>query len=180
MLFELEPSLIPPALQLREGGEADLGFLRALYRTVREPELAQTPWTDAQKQAFSDSQFALQDRHYRAHYPGALFLVVEHEGQPVGRLYLGTAPGPLRLMDIAFLPAWRGRGWGSALVRAVVDRADREGRDTLLFVEASNPAHRLYVREGFVGEGVEGIYQRMRRAPAVRSPAPAVAAGPQA
>lgn len=165
MWSDLNPALVPPAIQLRPMGESDLQFLRALYRTVRDPELAQTPWTDAQKQAFCDSQFALQDRHYRAHYPGALFLVIEHEGQPVGRLYLGTAPGPLRLMDLAFMPAWRGRGWGTALVRAVVDRADREGRDTLLFVESSNPAHRLYEREGFADEGVEGVYMRMRRRP---------------
>lgn len=163
MWFELDPGLVPQALGLRQMAEADLPFLRAVYRSVRDPELAQTPWTDAQKQAFCDSQFALQDRHYRAHYPGALFLVIEHAGQPVGRLYLGIAPGPLRLMDLAFLPQWRGRGWGTALVRAVVDRADREGRDTLLFVESTNPAHRLYEREGFVDEGVEGVYMRMRR-----------------
>ena len=167
MLFELgvDPSLIPPEIQLRWAGESDQAFLRALYRTVRDPELALTPWTEAQKQAFADSQFALQDRHYRAHYPGALFLVIEHQGAPVGRLYLGTAPGPLRLMDLAFMPSWRGRGWGTALVRAVVDRGDREGRDTVLFVEANNPAYRLYGREGFMDEGAEGVYVRMRRPP---------------
>lgn len=159
---DLQP--LPAGLQLRPATERDLPFLRAVYRSVRDPELATTGWTEDQKQAFSDSQFALQDRHYRAYYPGALFLVVECEGEPVGRLYLGTAPGPLRLMDIALLPAWRGRGWGKALVRAVLDWADRERRETLLFVEANNPAYRLYVREGFVDETIEGVYVRMRRA----------------
>lgn len=169
MWFDLDLSLLPPALQLRLAAEADLPFLRMLYRTVRDPELAMTPWSEAQKQAFSDSQFALQDRHYRAYYAGALFLVVEHGGVPVGRLYLGTAAGPLRLMDIAFLPAWRRRGWGAALVRMVLDRADREGRETLLFVESHNPAYGLYLRHGFVADGLEGVYVRMRR--------PAVCAG---
>lgn len=167
-----EPDLsgIPAELQLRNAEGSDLAFLRTLYRTVRDPELALTSWPEAQRQAFSDSQFALQDRHYRAHYTGALFLVIEHQGASVGRLYLGTAPGPLRLMDLAFMPLWRGRGWGTALVRAVVGRADREARDTLLFVESNNPAYRLYGREGFVDEGVEGVYMRMRRQPApVRS-----------
>lgn len=165
MWSEPDLSSIPLELQLRNAEESDLAFLRSLYRTVRDPELALTPWSEAQRQAFSDSQFALQDRHYRAHYPGALFLVIEHQGVPVGRLYLGTAPGPLRLMDLAFMPVWRGRGWGTALVRAVVGRADREARDTLLFVESNNPAYRLYGREGFIDEGVEGVYRRMRRRP---------------
>jgi GNAT superfamily N-acetyltransferase len=156
-------SPLPMGMRLRTVGDEDLPFLRALYRTVRDTELAMTVWTEAQKQAFSDSQFALQDKHYRTHYPGALFLLAEYEGERVGRLYLGTAPGPLRLMDITLMPAWRGRGWGTALVRAVLERADREGRETLLFVEANNPAYGLYVREGFVHEAVEGVYVRMRR-----------------
>ncbi|MFN7153247.1 MAG: GNAT family N-acetyltransferase [Acidovorax sp.] len=165
MSCETGLSGIPAELQLREADAADLVFLRALYRTVRDPELMLTPWAETERQAFSDSQFALQDRHYRAHYPGALLLVIEHQGVPVGRLYLGTAPGPLRLMDLAFMPSWRGRGWGTALVRAVVGRAYREARDTLLFVESNNPAYRLYGREGFADEGVEGVYRRMRRRP---------------
>lgn len=163
MWCERDLGPLPAEVRLRPATEGDMPFLRALYRTVRDPELATTGWDEAQKQAFSDSQFALQDRHYRAYYPGALFLVVEHDGEPVGRLYLGTAPGPLRLMDIALLPTWRGRGWGAALVRAVLGRADRDGRETLLFVEANNPAYSLYVREGFVDEAVEGVYVRMRR-----------------
>lgn len=165
MWCESDLGPLPEGVGLRPAAADDLPFLRNLYRTVREPELAVTGWTEAQKQAFSDSQFALQDRHYRAYYPGARFLVLEYEGQPVGRLYLGMDPGPVRLMDIAVLPAWRGRGWGSAIVRAVLDLADREGRETLLFVEANNPAYSLYAREGFQDEAVEGVYVRMRRSP---------------
>ena len=169
MWSDLDLSLLPPALQLRPATEGDLPFLRALYRTVRDPELALTPWTEVQKQAFSDSQFALQDQHYRRHYPAASFLVVEHHGTAVGRLYLAAPPGQLRLMDIALLPPWRRRGWGAALVRLVLECADRQGRETLLYVEASNPAYGLYLREGFTPGGLEGVYVCMRRLPAPRA-----------
>ncbi|WP_312306826.1 GNAT family N-acetyltransferase [Pulveribacter sp.] len=166
MWGDLNLSLLPPALHLRPATITDLPFLRALYRTVRDPELALTPWTEAQKQAFSDSQFALQDHHYRKHYPTASFMVVEHLGTAVGRLYLAAPTGQLRLMDIALLPPWRRRGWGAALVRMVLECADRQGRETLLYVEVSNPAYGLYQREGFITGELEGVYVCMRRPPA--------------
>ncbi len=163
MWCDLDSSRLPPDLSLRQSTDSDLSFLRALYRTVRDPELALTQWSEAQKQAFSDSQFSLQDQHYRKHYPGALFLVIQYQSVPVGRVYLAKAGDQLRLMDLAFLPHFRGRGWGSSVVRVVLDLADRERLETLLFVESSNPAYALYVHHGFLAEGLEGVYVRMRR-----------------
>ena len=91
-------------------------FLRRLYREVREPELALTPWSEAQRQAFSDSQFTLQDRHYRAHYPGTQFWVVERAGEPIGRLYVDESQeGPVCLMEISLLLTHRGQGLGEGL-----------------------------------------------------------------
>ena len=45
-------------------------------------------------------------------------------------------------------PAWQGRGYGSALLRAVLDDADRTG--TPAYLEATSPDNcRLYQRHGF-------------------------------
>ena len=150
---------------LRTVTESDYPFLRSLYRSVREAEIAPTGWSDAQKQAFCDSQFELQDRHYREHFPGTAFLVIERGGEPIGRIYIDTAPGPLRLMDIALLPAERGRRLGTAFLGWLCTWADREGRVVTLHVEANNPARRLYQRHEFVDDGEEGPYVRMRRDP---------------
>ena len=143
-------------------------FLRRLYREVREPELALTPWSEAQRQAFSDSQFTLQDRHYRAHYPGTQFWVVERAGVPIGRLYVDESQeGPVCLMEISLLLTHRGQGLGEGLVRWVLDRADAAARPVRLYVEADNPARRLYERLGFIDEAQDGVYRRMGRPPMV-------------
>ena len=150
---------------LRPVVEGDTPFLRALYRSVRDPELALTGWPEEARQAFSDSQFGLQDRFYREHYPQTAFLAIERDGEAIGRIYVGTAPGPLRLMDIALVPKERNRGLGTALVAWLAAWADREGRDVTLHVEENNPARRLYARQGFEDDGVDGPYARMRRRP---------------
>lgn len=152
-------------IALRIVTESDYPFLRELYRGTREAELAPTGWTDEEKRAFCESQFALQDRHYREHYPGAAFLVIEREGRPIGRIYLHAAPGRLRLMDIALLPQERNRGLGTEFMAWLCAWADREGRSVTLHVEANNPARRLHARHGFADDGEEGLYVRMRRRP---------------
>lgn len=162
MLLDLPP-LAVEGVRLRLVEASDIPFLRALYRQVREAELAPVPWSEAQKQAFCDAQFTLQDLHYRKHYTHTAFFVIERAGSPVGRLYLNHAPGPLGLMDISLLASARGQGLGGALMRWLVDWADGTRRDMQLFVEADNPARRMYERLGFADEGQEGIYLRMRR-----------------
>src|SRR2546430_161850 len=71
------PPLYLEDVRLRLAEEADYAFLRALYRQVRAAELAPVPWSEAEKHAFCDSQFALQDQHYRKHYAHSAFFVIE-------------------------------------------------------------------------------------------------------
>ena len=160
------PAHAIPGIALRPVAACDYPFLRALYRSTREPELALTGWPEEARRAFCESQFSLQDRFYREHYPRTAFLVIERDGSAIGRIYVDTAPPrELRLMDIALLPGERGRGLGTALLRWLVAWADRESRDVTLHVERDNPARRLYGRHGFADEAEEGPYMKMRRRP---------------
>ena len=52
-------------------------------------------------------------------------------------------------LSMALLPGHRGRGLGTALLRHLLDRADREHDAVSLSVSLSNPARRLYERFGF-------------------------------
>jgi GNAT superfamily N-acetyltransferase len=149
----------------RPVADHDYPMLRALYRSTREAELALTGWAEAERQAFCDSQFALQDTWYRGQYPGAALLVIEKDGAAVGRIYLHETPGELRLMDITLVPGMRNRGLGTALFGWLLSWAARERRDVTLHVEAESTARRLYARLGFVDEGVDGLYNRMRWKP---------------
>ncbi|MEO8362003.1 MAG: GNAT family N-acetyltransferase, partial [Vicinamibacteria bacterium] len=100
-----EPSLPSPAFEFRPARDADRAFLFQVYATSREAELSVVPWTLETKNLFLRQQFEAQDHHYRSHYPGAEFLVIEREGRSVGRLYLHRSPNDLLVMDIALLPA---------------------------------------------------------------------------
>lgn len=165
MLLEV-PAPPIAGITLRPVAPSDEAFLRALYRETREAELALTPWSPAQKQAFADDQFRLQDLSYRTNYPGAALLVIERDAKVIGRLYLHATPGELGLMDIALEAGERNRGLGTAMMRWLQDWAARDARAIALYVEQFNPARRFYLRLGFVEMAQEGIYLRMRWTPA--------------
>ncbi|WP_322417149.1 GNAT family N-acetyltransferase [Mesorhizobium huakuii] len=153
-------------LAFRRSTDADLPFLSRLYASTRMEELAVTSWSEAQKAAFLDMQFQAQHAHYRKHYPEADWLVVEHSGQDIGRLYIERWPSQHRIIDIAFLPAHRRKGYGSALLRDLVDEAWLAGKSASIHVEKNNPARLLYVELGFKVVEDKGVYDLMACAPA--------------
>ena len=152
--------------RLRPVADRDRAFLVELYASVREPELAHVPWDDNLKRAFVEHQFAAQDAHYREHYPGATLDVVEVDGEPAGRLYVHRGPSDIRIMDIALVPAYRGRGIGTTLLRGLIAEAEGSRRKLSIHVEVNNPARRLYERLGFRPAGEHGVYVLMERPPA--------------
>jgi ribosomal protein S18 acetylase RimI-like enzyme len=141
--------------------KSDREFLVELYGSVREPELAHVPWDDDTRRAFIEQQFTAQDAHYRAHYPGATLDVIEIEGEAAGRLYVHRGRRDIRVMDIALAPAYRGRGVGSELLRALIDEASASKRTLSIHVEVNNPARVLYERLGFRPAGEHGVYLLM-------------------
>jgi GNAT superfamily N-acetyltransferase len=155
-------------VRLRTATADDRAFLFEVFRTTRDDELALTDWTELEKDAFLDTQFRAQEAHYREAYPDGRFLVVSHGGEPIGRLSLARLADELRVVDIGLLPAWRGRGIGSALLAGVLAEADAACLAVRLHVEPWSPAKRLYSRLGFRTLELRGIHEFMER-PAVSS-----------
>lgn len=141
---------------------SDLPFLAEVYASTRVEELAPVPWSEADKRAFLESQFQAQHAHYQRYYPDADWLVVSRDGNDIGRLYLERWPTQHRIIDIAFLPAHRGRGFGEALLRDLMDEAAAAGKAVSIHVEKNNPAMRLYRRLGFVTAEDKGVHDLMR------------------
>jgi len=148
----------PDGLHLRAVEAADMDFLRALYAQVRADEMAQVQWPDEAKRAFLGEQADLQHRHYVANYPGADLLVIESGTERIGRIYVYRTPSEIRLMDIALLEGWRNRGFGSGMLRDLMDEARASGSEITLHVEPNNPAQRLYERLGFRLIEHRGVY----------------------
>jgi ribosomal protein S18 acetylase RimI-like enzyme len=149
-------------LTFRRIADADLPFLARLYASTRTEELAVTPWSEEQKAAFLDMQFRAQHAHYQQYYPTADWLVTTRAGQDIGRLYIDRWPSEHCIIDIAFLPEYRGKGLGAALMGDLLDEAATAGKAVSIHVEKFNPAMRLYRRLGFTIEEDKGVYDLMR------------------
>jgi ribosomal protein S18 acetylase RimI-like enzyme len=146
-------------LGLRPATLADLSFLRQLYGQTREAELAGVPWPPEALERFLDDQFALQHHHYTHQFADALFLIVESQGAPIGRLYADISPEGCHVIDISIERAWQRRGLGTALLR----RLQQASRTVTLNVNAHNSdARRLYEALGFAPMGEEGVYIGLR------------------
>ena len=144
----------------------DLPFVAGVYASTRLDELAQTGWPIAQQHAFLMQQHEAQHHHYRSHYPGAEYLIVECDGAPVGRLYRVEWPGEIRVMDVALAPEARGRGIGKAIFSDIQAEAAALGKAVSIHVEKHNPARNLYLRLGFAVVEDKGVYDLLEwRAP---------------
>jgi GNAT superfamily N-acetyltransferase len=153
-------------LTFRRIGDSDLPFLARVYASTRAEELAGvTSMTEAQKAAFLEAQFHLQHAHYQKYYPQADWLVTMRAGEDIGRLYIERWPSQHRIIDIAFLPEHRGKGFGEPLLRDLMDEAAACRKDVSIHVEKLNPAMRLYRRLGFTTEEDKGVYDLMRWTP---------------
>ncbi len=150
---------------LRPITDADLDFLRRVYASTREDELAPVPWSDEQKTEFLGFQFHAQHTHYQEHFPDAAFDVIELEGRPVGRLYIDRREDEIRLVDIALLTEYRGRGLGGEILEEILDEGRQKGLLVRIHVEHNNPAMRLYLRLGFRKIEEQGVYHLMEWAP---------------
>lgn len=150
-----------PAVVLRPVEEEDLEFLVEVYAATRMEELELTGWSAGQKAEFCRMQFDAQDAHYRQHYPTAEYCVVEVSGERAGRLYVDRWAREIRIMDIALLPGFRGRGTGSFLLESLQREAAAAGKILSIHVERFNPALRLYERLGFRMAEDKGVYWLM-------------------
>lgn len=152
------------AVSLRPATEADnTGLLHDIYASTRTEELAPVPWSDEEKASFLRSQSEAQLAYYREHYPRAEFLLIVHDGSDIGRIFLEPRDEDFRVMDMALLPEWRGKGIGTQLLADAIERARELSLPVVLHVESFNPALRLYQRFGFVDDGEVGVYRRMIR-----------------
>ena len=103
------------------------------------------------RQRLLEQQYAGQTSGYRGDFPGAAFEIVAWGDVPIGRRVTAHAGSSVRLLDIALLPPWRGRGFGTALIRDTTVMAQAAGLPLDLLVAARNAqALRLYLRLGFV------------------------------
>ena len=157
-------------ISYRPIGEADLPFLFEVYASTRADELAITGWPDEMKHAFLAQQFEAQHVHYQRHYPDAEWLVIEREGEGIGRLYIEAWDEEVRIIDIALLPHARRHGIGAAILEDLLEEAGEAAKAVSIHVEKNNPARGLYERLGFAPVRDRGVYDQREWRPAGAAP----------
>jgi GNAT superfamily N-acetyltransferase len=146
---------------IRRGGLPDLPFLRNLLRhayhwrvNVYETEIPVSRYVDRWGRAGDAAVIALD------------------EGRPVGaawfRLYPERSPGygfvdeQTPELTIAVVPGKRGRGFGTELLAALLERARAEGHTQLsLSVQADSDQEAFYAAHGFERVAVKGAAATM-------------------
>jgi ribosomal protein S18 acetylase RimI-like enzyme len=141
-----------------------------VYASTRQEELAPTGWPQEQIDEFLEMQFEAQHTYYHDNYHDTDWDVIEVDGEPAGRLYVSRWPDQIRIVDIALLPEFRGRGIGADLIGALLEEGDAGGRPVRIHVEVNNRARGLYERLGFRPIGQSGIYLEYERAAAAAAP----------
>jgi ribosomal protein S18 acetylase RimI-like enzyme len=144
----------------RPATAADSAFLASLFRSTR-PELALLP--NGPAEPIIAEQQRLQETGYRRAHPGAQMLIVEAVGEPAGRVVLDEQVGLTRVVDLAVLPVFRGRGCASTVLRRIRQQAAGSGSDVALSVAHDNmTALRLYLSLGFVEVARDAVRASLR------------------
>jgi ribosomal protein S18 acetylase RimI-like enzyme len=107
-------------------------------------------------------QYASRRQSHRLNFPGADSQIIRFDGADVGWVVVNTLPDEVRLVEIMVLPALRGRGIGTAVVREILAAGGDAGKPVRLSVNPMNHAAiRLYERLGFRRTGGDETQQFM-------------------
>lgn len=140
-------------------------FLYQVYASTRQDEVGAWGWDPAQQEGFMRMQFQAQSRSYAWQFPGADHLIIGAGAERIGRLLVDRTEQEIRLVDIALLPEYRGRGIGTHLIQVLQQEAEETGRPLRLSVQPANPARLLYAKLGFITTADDGLYRSMEWSP---------------
>ena len=161
--------MMPASSILTPVSSSDEPFLVELYASTRAEEMALVPWDGEQKRLFLQMQFEAQNQYYRERYPNASFDLIKRDDCPVGRLYLAELADEIRIIDLTFLPAHFDPQVFEALIKEILQKAERIGKSVRIYLENYNPQTEIFVRLGFRKIGEHGIYSLWQRDSAVLS-----------
>jgi GNAT superfamily N-acetyltransferase len=152
-------------ISLRPEQAGDESVLFEIYASTRKEELDLTGWDAATRQAFLNHQFSAMRNGYRSMFPQAVFSIILLGGRPIGRQVVDRTPDEIRLVDIALLPDFCGRGIGTKLMRDLLAEATEVGKPIRLQVLIHSRATSFYTRMGFRQVGEPDVYETMEWLP---------------
>ncbi len=155
------PSNLLDGLSLRPAGASDKNFIAMLYNSTRN-DLRLIDGERDFVESIIEMQFQAQTTGYSEQYPNAMYFIVEKLGERIGRVTLDFGTTEVHLVDMAFIPAARGKGYGTSIVKMIQHTAAKLMAPVTLSVEKNNlHAKQTYLNLGFYIEQIGTIYDRM-------------------
>lgn len=128
--------------------DQDDPILFTVFAAARQKEIAPWGWSDTEQEAFLRMQYDCRQKSYQMQYPQLERSIIQAEGLPIGQILLAEREGGYVLVDIALLPEFQNRGYGTALLKEIQERI-APGECLNLTVYKDNPAQNLYQQLGF-------------------------------
>lgn len=145
------------ALALRPARDSDAGFLEELHRTTRD-DLLQIDGEQDMIEGIIEMQRRAQNEGYGARFPNAMQLIVEKHGERIGRAVIDFGENEVRVIDIAFIRAARGKGFGTIIMRQFQAAATQVRAPLTIAVLRENVnALRFYAALGFSPESQDTL-----------------------
>ena len=129
-------------------------FLRSLIKGTVSAELGAEFWPESLRTHLLAIQYDSRRQSIGTAFPRAADQIVLADGESIGWFVVDESAGEIRMVELMLVPAWRGRGAGTILIRQVLARGCVAGKPVRLSVVPSNAgAIRLYQRLGFQSTG---------------------------
>lgn len=110
--------------------DSDEKLLFRLFACTMDEHKPGPDFPDEQWKPFVEQQYKLQTAHYKKEFYDGTFDVIEHRGQPVGRITVCRAKfdglQQIRLIDIIILPEFRKQG----IARKVTEELQSESKES--------------------------------------------------
>jgi ribosomal protein S18 acetylase RimI-like enzyme len=152
---------LPAGMSIRSALSSDRGFIENLYRDSRDDLRlieAESDYVDS----LIEMQFRAQRAGYGEQFPDAMYYIVEYQGESVGRMTLSMGQNEVRVVDLAFIRAARGKGFGKGVLQALQMTADKVRVPLTLTVALHNiAAANLYISMGFRAESITETHALM-------------------
>jgi ribosomal protein S18 acetylase RimI-like enzyme len=141
-----------PNFSLRPATAKDYDFLYRLHAVSMRPYVELLwGWEEAWQQEYFARKFDVARRK-----------IIQIDGQDAGVLVVEQRAYEIYLALIEILPAYQGKGVGTAIISSLLETAREKGEPVILHVLKSNtPARRLYERLGFVIAAEEDYRYKM-------------------
>lgn len=152
---------LPGNLALRPAREGDRGFLEQLYRSTRN-DLRSLEAEPEMVESLIDMQYRARHSGYGQQFPDAWSFIVEYATEPIGQLMLDFTSGRIHLVDIAFVPTARDKGFGTQVLRALqIVAAQVWAPITLTVHPLKVGVRRLYASLGFLPLETHPVAERL-------------------